>query len=108
MPVTVTPKAAKQIQKALTQRGSGLGLRVAVKTGGCSGYAYALEFVDVANPEDQVFASEGVSVLVVLIVRVPVVVRDGEVGVLVHVPLREVQPYSQGHEGGSDDQRHGH
>ena len=47
-------------------------------------------------------------VLVVLIVRVPVVVRDGEVGVLVHVPLREVQPYSQGHEGGSDDQRHGH
>ncbi|HQI66070.1 MAG TPA: hypothetical protein PLJ54_06810 [Rhodoglobus sp.] len=49
-----------------------------------------------------------VLVLVVLIVRVPVVVRDGEVGVLVHVPLREVQPYSQGHEGGSDDQRHGH
>ena len=64
MPVTVTPKAAKQIQKALTQRGSGLGLRVAVKTSGCSGSAYALEFVDVANPEDQVFASEGVSVLV--------------------------------------------
>jgi iron-sulfur cluster assembly protein len=64
MAVTVTPKAAKQIQKALTQRGSGLGLRVAVKTSGCSGYAYALEFVDQANPEDQVFASEGVSVLV--------------------------------------------
>ena len=64
MTVTVTPKAAKQIQKALTQRGSCLGLRVAVKTSGCSGYAYALEFVDVANPEDQVFASEGVSVLV--------------------------------------------
>ena len=64
MTVTVTPKAAKQIQKALTQRGSGLGLRVAVKTSGCSGYAYALEFVDVANPEGQVFASEGVSVLV--------------------------------------------
>ncbi len=64
MSVTVTPKAAKQIQKALTQRGSGLGLRVAVKTSGCSGYAYALEFVDVANPEDQVFASEGVNVLV--------------------------------------------
>ena len=64
MTVTVTPKAAKQIQKALTQRGGGFGLRVAVKTSGCSGYAYALEFVDVANPEDQVFASEGVSVLV--------------------------------------------
>ncbi len=49
-----------------------------------------------------------VLMLMVLVVRVPVVVRDGEVGVLVHVPLREVQPYSQGHEGGSDDQRHGH
>ena len=64
MSVTVTPKAAKQIQKALTQRGSGLGLRVAVKTSGCSGYAYALEFVDAAAPDDQVFASEGVQVLV--------------------------------------------
>jgi iron-sulfur cluster assembly protein len=64
MPVTVTPKAARQIQKALTQRGSGLGLRVAVKTSGCSGYAYALEFVDEATPEDQVFSSEGVQVLV--------------------------------------------
>ena len=64
MTVTVTPKAAAQIRKALTQRGSGVGLRVAVKTSGCSGYAYALEFADAATPEDQVFASEGVQVLV--------------------------------------------
>jgi hypothetical protein len=64
MTLSVTPKAAKQIQKALTQRGGGIGLRVAVKTSGCSGYAYALEFADAANPEDQVFETEGVKVLV--------------------------------------------
>ena len=64
MSVTVTPKAAVQIRKALSQRGGGLGLRVAVKTSGCSGYAYALEFADAARPEDQVFDSEGVQVLV--------------------------------------------
>ena len=64
MSVTVTPKAANQIRKALAQRGTGVGLRVAVKTSGCSGYAYALEFADAAAPEDQVFASEGVQVLV--------------------------------------------
>jgi iron-sulfur cluster assembly protein len=64
MSVTVTPKAAVQIRKALTQRGGGLGLRVAVKTSGCSGYAYALEFADAAAPEDLVFDSEGVQVVV--------------------------------------------
>jgi iron-sulfur cluster assembly protein len=64
MTVTVTPKAAKQIAKALVQRGSGVGLRLAVKTSGCSGYAYALEFADEAATEDLVFESEGVKVLV--------------------------------------------
>lgn len=64
MSMTVTPKAAAQIQKALSQRGNGVGLRVAVKTSGCSGYAYALEFADTANADDQVFESEGVKLLV--------------------------------------------
>ena len=64
MTVTVTPKAAAQIRKALTQRGSGVGLRVAVKTSGCSGYAYALEFADEPAAEDLAFESEGVQVLV--------------------------------------------
>ncbi len=64
MSVSVTPKAALKISKALEQRGGGLGLRVAVKTSGCSGYAYALEFADDAAPEDLVFDSEGVKVLV--------------------------------------------
>ena len=64
MSISVTPKAAVQIRKALDKRGGGYGLRVAVKTSGCSGYAYALEFADAANPEDQVFETEGVKVLV--------------------------------------------
>ena len=64
MTVTVTPKAAVKIRKALDSRGGGIGLRVAVKTSGCSGYAYALEFVDAIEPEDLSFDSEGVKILV--------------------------------------------
>ncbi len=64
MTLTVTPKAAVQIRKALAKRGGGVGLRVAVKTSGCSGYAYALEFADTPLPEDLSFESEGVSLLV--------------------------------------------
>ena len=64
MSVSVTPKAAAQIRKALAKRGGGVGLRVAVKTSGCSGYAYALEFADAAQPDDLAFDSEGVQLLV--------------------------------------------
>ncbi|MDO9315611.1 MAG: iron-sulfur cluster assembly accessory protein [Burkholderiaceae bacterium] len=64
MSVSVTPKAARQIRKALDQRGGGYGLRVAVKTSGCSGYAYALEFAEAPSPEDLSFESEGVCLLV--------------------------------------------
>lgn len=64
MSITVTPKAAAQIRKALAKRGGGLGLRVAIKTSGCSGYAYALEFADNPAPDDLSFESEGVHLLV--------------------------------------------
>lgn len=64
MSLSVTPKAARQIRKALDQRGSGYGLRVAVKTSGCSGYAYALEFAEAPAPDDLSFESEGVHLLV--------------------------------------------
>jgi iron-sulfur cluster assembly protein len=64
MSVTVTPKAASQIRKALLKRGGGVGLRVAVKTSGCSGYAYALEFADQPSADDLSFESEGVQLLV--------------------------------------------
>jgi|GEM_PF-6411947 len=46
MSISVTESAAMQIQKQLTKRGSGLGLRLRVKKSGCSGYAYVLDYVD--------------------------------------------------------------
>jgi iron-sulfur cluster assembly protein len=64
MAISVTPKAATQIRKALARRGGGVGLRVAVKTSGCSGYAYALEFADAPAAGDLRFESEGVQLLV--------------------------------------------
>ena len=64
MSVSVTPKAAAQITKALGKRGGGFGLPVSVKTSGCSGYAYALEFADAPSADDLDFVSEGVHVLV--------------------------------------------
>ncbi len=64
MTISVTPKAALQIRKALDKRGGGAGLRVAVKTSGCSGYAYALEFADSVASDDVAFETEGVQLLV--------------------------------------------
>jgi iron-sulfur cluster assembly protein len=64
MSLSVTPKAAVQIRKALDKRGSGVGLRLAVKTSGCSGYAYALEYADEMLADDLAFDTEGVKLLV--------------------------------------------
>jgi iron-sulfur cluster assembly protein len=64
MSISVTPKAAAQIRKAIVKRGGGVGLRVAIKTSGCSGYAYALEFADEVADTDLKFESEGVQLLV--------------------------------------------
>lgn len=64
MAVTLTENAAERVQKFLASRGKGIGLRVGVKTSGCSGMAYTLEFVDDTRPEDHVFESRGVKLLV--------------------------------------------
>jgi iron-sulfur cluster assembly protein len=64
MAVTVTESAAKHISNNLAARGKGEGIRVAVRTSGCSGMAYVLEFVDEAAPEDQVFEDAGVKVFI--------------------------------------------
>lgn len=64
MSVTVTEQAANHISKYLANRGKGQGLRVGVKTTGCSGMAYLLEFVDDIAAEDQVFESRGVKIVV--------------------------------------------
>jgi iron-sulfur cluster assembly protein len=64
MSVTVTESAASQIKKQLEKRGNGLGLKLAVKKSGCSGYAYVLDYADALNENDQVFENFGVSVIV--------------------------------------------
>jgi len=64
MAVTLTEKAANHVQNYLARRGKGVGLRVGVRTSGCSGMAYKLEFVDAATPDDVQFESHGVKILV--------------------------------------------
>jgi iron-sulfur cluster assembly protein len=64
MAITLTDRAAQHVQNTITKRGKGYGLRLGVRTTGCSGLAYKLEFADAANPEDMQFESNGVKVLV--------------------------------------------
>jgi len=64
MAVTLTEKAAKHINRYLERRGKGVGLRFGVRTTGCSGLAYKLEYVDEGAHEDSVFESHGVKVFV--------------------------------------------
>ena len=64
MAVTLTEKAASHVQSFLAKRGKGVGLRVGVRTSGCSGMAYKLEFADASNPDDIQFESHGVKILV--------------------------------------------
>jgi iron-sulfur cluster assembly protein len=62
--ITLTEKAADHVRSFLARRGKGVGLRVGVRTSGCSGLAYKLEFADTVNPEDQQFESHGVKLFV--------------------------------------------
>ena len=64
MPVTMTERAAERVQAFMNNRGKGVGLRLTVKTSGCSGMAYSIEFADVFDAEDQTFESFGVKLLV--------------------------------------------
>lgn len=62
--ITVTEQAAKKIQQNLQRRGGGLGIRLGVKTTGCSGLAYVLEYVDTPTNEDMSFVSQNTHVFV--------------------------------------------
>jgi iron-sulfur cluster assembly protein len=64
MAITLTERAANHVQSFLAKRGKGMGLRLGVKTTGCSGLAYKLEYADSPNPEDMLFESHGVKVVV--------------------------------------------
>jgi len=64
MAVTLTEKAATHVQTFLARRGKGVALRLGVRTTGCSGMAYKLEFADAIDPADVQFESHGVKVVV--------------------------------------------
>ena len=65
MQVQVTPKAALKAREALVKRGTpDAMLRLGVRGGGCSGFAYVIEFADETTPRDQVFEFDGLKVVV--------------------------------------------
>lgn len=64
MTINLTEVAAERVKSFLHSRGKGIGLRIGIKTTGCSGMAYVLEFVDEVDDSDEVFESQGVKVIV--------------------------------------------
>jgi iron-sulfur cluster assembly protein len=65
MALTITEQAADRVAAFLENRGKGIGIRLGVKTSGCSGMAYVIEFVDELNEdEDEIFESNGVKIIV--------------------------------------------
>ena len=60
----MTEKAASRAKNYLESRGKGMGLKLAVKTTGCSGLAYVIEFADKIESDDKVFEHNGVKLIV--------------------------------------------
>lgn len=64
MAITMSERAVKHVRSQLQKRGSGIGVRLGVRTSGCSGLAYELEFVDTPESEDNIFDCDGIKVVV--------------------------------------------
>ena len=64
MGVTLTESAARHVSRYIEKRGKGIGLRLGVRTTGCSGMAYKLEYADEVQPDDLQFESHGVRVII--------------------------------------------
>lgn len=64
MAISLTEAAADHVRRSLEQRGKGQGVRLGIKTTGCSGMGYVLEFVDELQDSDRVFESHGLKVVV--------------------------------------------
>ena len=64
MAISLSESAAERVSRFLESRGFGVGVRLGVKTSGCSGMAYVLEFVDDVNDDDVVFEDRGVKVII--------------------------------------------
>ncbi len=64
MGVTLTERAARHVANFMAKRGKGVGLRLGVRTSGCSGMAYKLEFTDALESDDIEFESHGVKIVI--------------------------------------------
>ncbi len=64
MSISLTENAAKHVKTYLEKHGEGIGVRLGVKTTGCSGMAYTIEFADQIEAEDHVFEDKGVTVII--------------------------------------------
>jgi len=64
MAMGLTENAATQIKAQLAKRGRGLGLRVGIKTVGCSGYAYTYDYADEVRPGDELFEAHDARIVV--------------------------------------------
>jgi iron-sulfur cluster assembly protein len=64
MAITLTEAAAGRVKEFLDNRGKGVGLRLGVKTTGCSGMAYIVEFADTVEADDVVFEDQGIKVII--------------------------------------------
>ena len=64
MAVTLSAAAADRVRSFIASRGHGLGLRLAIKRTGCSGYAYVVNYAESIEPNDTVFEDQGVKVVV--------------------------------------------
>ena len=63
--ISLTPVAAGKVQALLEQRGTpGIGLRIGVRGGGCSGNSYFMEFCEAESPGDEVIETNGVKLYV--------------------------------------------
>ena len=64
MAISITESAAKRVSDYLDKRGQGVGLRLGVKSTGCSGYSYVINYADSVDGEDVVFEDRGVKIVV--------------------------------------------
>jgi iron-sulfur cluster assembly protein len=64
MSISLTTSAADRVRSHLARRGHGLGLRLSIKSTGCSGYSYVVDYADTARPDDLVFEDQGIRLYV--------------------------------------------
>lgn len=64
MAITLSDSAAGHVSRYIKKRGKGIGIRLGVRTSGCSGMAYKLEFADATEDDDIIFESHGLKVLI--------------------------------------------